>query len=174
MRWIVLLRGVNVGGHGKLPMKPLKSALETAGAQDVATYIQSGNLVFTHDLDNARNLADWTSDLIAAEFGHRPPALALTAEALRNVIAANPFPQAAEPKFMTFHLFDGTVDMTRLTAIRTNAYDGEEIAPGDGCLYHWPPRGIGKSKIAQKIPAAISGVTTARNLNTLRAVLDLA
>ena len=55
-RWIAFLRGVNVGGHNKLPMKELRGILEESGYEDVETYIQSGNVVFESTTRSASSL----------------------------------------------------------------------------------------------------------------------
>lgn len=174
MRWIVLLRGVNVGGHGKTPMAALRDALAEAGARDVVSYIQSGNLVFDHDETAPEAVANWTSDLIAAHFGHRPPALAFTADELHGIHDANPFGEVAEPALLHVHLFRDPPEATALDRLAPDLYDGEELRLGENCLYHWPPDGFGKSKAAQKIPRALGVTTTARNLRSLRAILALA
>lgn len=174
MRWIVLLRGVNVGGHGKTPMRALRDALPEIGARDAATYIQSGNLIFDHDAETPDWIAQQISDLIQRHFGHRPPALAFAPATLRDIRGANPFARHDAPKFMTFHLFQNAPPKGLIDQLIPAAYPGEEIALGPGCLYHWPPHGLGKSKLAAKIPGALGQTTTARNLNTLNALLDIA
>lgn len=174
MRWIVLLRGVNVGGHGKTPMAALRDHLHTAGAENVLSYIQSGNLIFDHPETDATTIADWTSDLIAAHFAHRPPALAWTPDAFRQIIADNPFGAEVEGRFMTFHLFHDPPKSDCVQTLTPLAYPGEVIELAEHCLYHWPPNGIGKSKLAQQVPRALGVTTTARNLNSMHRILDLA
>ena len=79
MRWAIFLRAVNVGGTGKLPMAELRRALEAAGAQDVATYVQSGNVVLDHPAEDAARMAAWTGDTVEAAFGFRPGRLGSSA-----------------------------------------------------------------------------------------------
>jgi len=173
MRWIILLRGVNVGGHGKTPMAALRQALRDAGADNVATYIQSGNLIFDHPEPDPAKIADWTSDLIERQFGHRPPALAFTGAELQALHDASPFPEPAEPKFLHFHLFRDTPAPDAVDRLTPDLYDGEQLRLTGTCLYHWPPKGFGISKVAQKVPRALGVTTTARNLKSVRAILDL-
>lgn len=89
--FVALLRGVNVGGKNKLPMKDLAAMFAAAGCQDVRTYIQSGNVVFTA----APRVADQLPALIAARieqaFGYRTPVVMRTTEQLAEVAAHNPF-----------------------------------------------------------------------------------
>ena len=78
MRWIVLLRAVNVGGTGKLGMAELRERLAQGGAGNVATYIQSGNIVMDHPLETHEEVADWPWGYDALEprasSGHAPSA----------------------------------------------------------------------------------------------------
>ncbi|WP_136637525.1 DUF1697 domain-containing protein [Pseudooceanicola onchidii] len=173
-RWIVLLRGINVGGHGKTPMAVLREALTEAGAEQVATYIQSGNLVFDHPGPDPRAMADWTSALIEKHFHHRPPALAFTAQEMSEMDAANPFPDDADPRRLHYHLFRDPPAADALSRLTPLLYHGEELRLSDHCLYHWPPAGIGTSKVAQKIATALGVTTTARNRRTIRALCDMA
>ena len=177
MRWIVLLRAVNVGGHGKTPMAELRRALAEAGAQDVATYIQSGNIVMDHPAEDADAVATHVSDVIEARFGHRPQALAFTPSEIAAIVEANPYsgPKAEyEPKFLTFHLFRATTTPDALEVLSPLAYPGEEVTLGRQCLYHWPPKGVGVSKLAPLVPRALGVTTTARNLNSMQRILALA
>ena len=185
MRWIVLLRAVNVGGHGKTPMAELRRALAEAGATDVATYIQSGNIVLDHPAEDADAVATHVSDVIEARFGHRPPALAFTPSEIAAVLEGNPYsgpcsgPDSGsvsdyEPKFVTFHLFRATPAPDAVEALRPRAYPGEEVTLGAQCLYHWPPKGLGVSKLAPLVPKVLGVTTTARNLNSRQRILALA
>ncbi|MCB1336021.1 MAG: DUF1697 domain-containing protein [Maritimibacter sp.] len=172
--WVLLLRGINVGGHGKLPMAELKALLLRLGASNVTTYIQSGNAVFTGALDPnafARDLAE----AIDRNHGFRPNIQLFIAESFREIVAAYPFPEAhAEPK--TGHVWfcaqAPAPDTARLDALAapTERY---RIAPR--ALYLHAPDGIGRSKLAERAEALLGVPTTARNLNTctkLVALLD--
>uniref|UniRef100_UPI0011789D76 DUF1697 domain-containing protein n=1 Tax=Brachyspira hyodysenteriae TaxID=159 RepID=UPI0011789D76 len=68
-RWIALLRGVNVGGHRKLPMARLREVVADLGHRDVATYVQSGNVVFTGPDDEPEEVAAGLEDGLARAFG---------------------------------------------------------------------------------------------------------
>jgi uncharacterized protein (DUF1697 family) len=174
MRWIVLLRGVNVGGHGKTPMAELRQHLSAAGASNVASYIQSGNLIFDHPETDAGQIADWTSDVIDRAFGHRPPALAFTRNELQAMADATPFHDAETPKVVHVHLFRDPPARDALARLSPYFHEGEKMKLGANCLYHWTPQGFGNSKAAQKVPAALGVTTTARNLVTMGKILALA
>jgi uncharacterized protein (DUF1697 family) len=171
--FVLLLRGINVGGAGKLPMPALKVALEGLGCAAVATYIQSGNAVFRADRDRA-GLAEAIGDAIAAVHGFRPAVFLLTTAELAAALAANPWPEAeadAKPMHIFFH--DGTAqpDTAALDALLV---PGEAWHMTPDVLYFRAPAGIGRSKFAEKLPRHFKARMTARNLNTCRRLAEMA
>ncbi|WP_010140837.1 DUF1697 domain-containing protein [Oceanicola sp. S124] len=172
MRWIVLLRAVNVGGTGKLPMAPLRAALTEAGAANVASYIQSGNLVLDLDREDPQAVADWTCEVIAAHVGFRPEAVALSLAELRAAREALPF-AGTDPKMTHLGFFRGTPAQEAPDRLVPFCTQGEELALGPLCLWMYTPKGIGRSKLAGKIDGALGLPVTLRNLNTVEALLAL-
>ncbi|SFI67310.1 DUF1697 domain-containing protein [Celeribacter neptunius] len=171
-RWAVLLRGVNVGGHGKLPMAELREALPEIGATKLATYIQSGNLTFDHPETDPAIIAAQVSDLIAARFGFRPFALALTLEELDRLIAATPAPAGLDPKFIYLHLGVPVSD-TEIIALAPYCSAGETLHPIPDGLAVLAPEGLGRSKLSGPLERLFKGRATARNLNSLTKFRDL-
>lgn len=172
---VAFLRGINVGGRNRLPMKGLEAALRDLGAREVRTYLQSGNVVFEGpDLDPA-TLAERLADAVMADHGFRPRTLVLEAAGLERVVHANPYPQAtAEPK--SLHLFfplepPAEPDLTHLEGVRQPT---ERYALTGGVLYLHAPEGIGRSKLAGRVDQALGVETTARNWRTASKVLRLA
>ena len=94
MTKVLLLRGINVGGHGKLPMAVLKEALIAAGADQPETYIQSGNAVLGGEVGLRVILQE-----IESRAGLRPGAVMIEADDFLTMVNANPFPEATnDPK----------------------------------------------------------------------------
>jgi uncharacterized protein (DUF1697 family) len=168
---IALLRGINVGGSGKLPMADLRALLTELGAQDVQTYIQSGNAVFRHRA-GARTLTPKIRKAIAAAHGFEPTTLLITAEELQSFADANPFPEAvAEPK--TLHLFlleqvPTSPDLELLTELATP--DERFELRGRGFYLH-APSGMARSKLAAQAEKHLGTPTTARNWRTVEKLL---
>jgi uncharacterized protein (DUF1697 family) len=164
--WIGLLRAVNVGGTGKLPMADLRSMCVEIGFRDVATYIASGNVVFRADADKAtvtRALAERLE-----RYAGRPIGVTLrTASQMRAVLAACPFRDAAPNCTVAIFLPEPPAG-DALSGVR-NRVD-EEIALGVREIYVSYGAGMGTSKLA--IPAARNG--TARNMNTVAKLADMA
>src|SRR5512145_117623 len=88
---VSLLRGVNVGGHHKLPMDKLRALHESLGHRDVRTYIQSGNVVLRTSARSLPRLATEIGDAIERTFGFRCDVVLRTAADMRAVVERSPF-----------------------------------------------------------------------------------
>lgn len=164
-QYIALLRAVNVGGTGKLPMADLRAIATGLGFTDVQTYIQSGNLVFTSRLSAARAKSALEA-AVATHLGKPSPVILRTREELREIEAENPFGEAEPAKVLVLFL-DAAPDHKALADVSPPGR--ERLAVGTREVYIHFPDGMGQSKL--KIPFADRG--TGRNLNTLRALLKI-
>jgi len=164
--FIALLRAVNVGGTGKLPMTELKAMCEAAGFKSVRTYIASGNVVFQSKKTEAQVKAALERAL-AAFAGKPVGVLVRTAAEMAAVLAENPFPKM--PGNLTHAIFmDEPPPADALKAISGRAR--EELRLGRREIYVYYPDGAGQSKL--RIPTAKSG--TARNMNTVAKLAEMA
>lgn len=162
--WVALLRGINVGGHNKLPMAELRSLLERLGATHVQTYIQSGNAAFRHDTGTAAELAAAVTDAIDTARGFRPLVVVLSLDAYDAALSANPFPEAEDdPKSVHLYFLTQTPEAPDLARLEQVAADDERFALDDTVLYLHAPRGIGRSKLATQVEPALGVPATARN-----------
>ncbi|MES2317763.1 MAG: DUF1697 domain-containing protein [Pseudomonadota bacterium] len=164
--YIALLRAVNVGGTGKLPMTELKSMCESAGFTSVRTYIASGNVVFD-STKSATKVKAALEDLLLAYAGKPVKVLVRTAPELQQVLASNPFPDAAPNRTITIFLDDAPPADTLATI--TGRKD-EEVVLGTREIYVHYGEGMGQSKL--KIRAADEG--TGRNINTVSKLVEMA
>ena len=173
--WIVLLRGINVGGKNIVPMKQLVEMLLGLGCQNVRTYIQSGNVLLRHSESNVQVLSNHIAEEMLQKFGFRPHILLLTLAQFEQAAANNPFPNAqSEPK--TLHVFflaepSGKIDFERLKIIKK---DSEAFELIEQVFYLHAPEGIGRSRLAEKVEKLLAVPTTARNWNTVSKLLTLA
>ena len=94
---IALLRGINVGGHRKVPMVELRQLMTDLGFEQVKTYIQSGNIIFKSPVENTAELALRIQNGILERFGFEVPVICLTAETLQQAVKNNPFATEATP-----------------------------------------------------------------------------
>jgi uncharacterized protein (DUF1697 family) len=173
-RWIGLFRGVNVGGNNKLPMKELPKLLESDEIHQVRTYIASGNLLFRADL-SPLGIERRIGDAIETQFGFRPPLFLVALERLEKLIAKNPYRERqAQGKGQHFFFLKApakSADLELLNGLKAN---DEEFMLTNEVLYLYAPEGIGRSKLVTQIGRAIEADMTARNLNTVMALRDLA
>lgn len=168
---IALLRGVNVGGNNRLPMKTLVSILEGLGCGNVRTYIQSGNAVYEGSAS-----ANDISARIKEAVGFRPHVFVMTAAALKKAAAANPFRKDAATNGKSVHLFllDGAPKAEAVEALGALKRPREDFAISGRSLYLHTPEGLADSKIAERVDRILGLTTTARNWNTIEALIGLA
>jgi uncharacterized protein (DUF1697 family) len=164
--FVALLRAVNVGGTGKLPMSELKAMCEQLGFEKVRTYIASGNVVFATRKSEAAIKAALEKRL-EAYAGKVVGVLVRSAQEMAEVAANNPFPKAAPNRTMVLFLDRAPPDDT-LSAVR--GQQDEKIALGRREIYIHYGDGMAKSKLV--IPAAKSG--TARSMNTVAMLAKMA
>ena len=164
--FIALLRAVNVGGTGKLPMSDLKAMCEELGFTSVRTYIASGNVVFANRKSEAA-IKSALEKRLAAYAGKPVGVLVRSAAEMAEVSAKNPFPKAAPNRTMAVFL-DEAPPKDTIASVRGRK--DEEIKPGKREIYVHYGEGMAKSKLV--IPAAKTG--TARNMNTVATLAEMA
>ncbi len=164
--YVALLRAVNVGGTGKLPMAELRAMAEKVGFAKVRTYIASGNLVFESDAGEGA-VKDALEAALKAYAGKPVGVVVRSAEEMAAVLGANPYPHAPANRTVAIFL-DAPPPAGFLAAAAGRA--SEEITAGVREIYVHYPDGQGESKL--RIPAAAGG--TARNLNTIAILAAMA
>jgi len=172
--YIVLFRGMNVGGAHIVPMPALAATLEHLGLTQVQTYLQSGNAVFQSD-DSRDTLSSRIAAALRARHGLELPLVLLTVDALARAIAENPFPEAtAAPA--TLHLGFCTAVPTQpdLPALARLATARERYALIGSVCYLHAPDGIGRSRLAAQADTVLGVPMTSRNWRTVCALLALA
>jgi len=164
--FVALLRAINVGGTGKLPMTELRALCETCGFKNAKTYIQSGNVVFESRLAEEK-VRTKLERALAEQLG-KPVGVALRSQAeLEAVLSHNPFKEQAPNRVIVFFLND----VVPKTALRTVvAPSGEQLKAHGREIYVYYPEGQGPSKL--KLPQAAQA--TGRNINTIVKMAALA
>lgn len=164
--YVALLRAVNVGGTGKLPMSDLKAMCETAGFDNVRTYIASGNVLFDSRLDE-QTIRDALELQLAAYAGKPVGVLLRTADEMAAVLAGNPY--SSEPGNRVVAIFLDSAPAADMLKDVTGQRE-ERLALGRRELYVHYGRGMADSRL--RISAAKTG--TARNMNTVATLASLA
>lgn len=173
--YIALLRGINVGGHHKLPMRELVGLLASLGLKKVKTYIQSGNAAFQSERTDSSALAEMISAAIEESHGFKPQTFILDMAALETAMAANPFPEGeAEPKSLHFFFLDAAPENPDMSALEAVKKDSERYELIDNVFYLHAPEGIGRSKLVDKVGKGWDVSVTARNWRTVSRVMAMA
>ncbi|ETK31626.1 DUF1697 domain-containing protein [Microbispora sp. ATCC PTA-5024] len=171
MRYVALLRGINVNPATAVAMADLKAVLERLGYGGVRTHLRSGNVLFTADGDPGpaaaieRGLAD--------DLGLRIAVIVRTAEELRGVVERNPM-EVRDPARFAVVFLSGPPDRERLEAVDPAAYAPEEMAIGERELYVHFPDGLRRPKLPPLLEKLSSTPATMRNWNTVTRLLALA
>jgi uncharacterized protein (DUF1697 family) len=181
---IALLRGINLGGRNKVAMSDLRTVVSSLGHADVATYIQSGNVVFSTGVADAAALAGEMETAVSAALGVRPRVVVLSRDELAQVARDNPY--SAEP------------DPRKVHAVFLSALPGPEVASAvqaavdrfaqrgsrdtaqviGRVIFLHTPDGFGRSDLAllitgPKAPGSPELTTTARNWATVQKLLAM-
>ena len=173
--YIALFRGINVGGNNMLRMNDLKAILADLGAQNVKTYIQSGNVFLQHAAEQPVQLTADIQTAVATAHGFTPQVLLLTYAQLEQAIAANPFPQGdADPKSVHLYFLVKTPANPDLATLSTVKKDSEQFRLIDSVFYLYAPDGIGRSQLAARVEKALGVAATARNWRTVGKLMALA
>ena len=173
--YIALLRGINVGGKGILPMKELVAILESLGCRNVKTYIQSGNAVFESSETDTPQLAKDITAKIAKKRGFTPHVLVLDVTAFKQAVDGNPFPEAAaEPQTLHVFFLDSKPARAALKSLAEIKSDSERIELRGSVFYLHAPDGIGRSKLAANVERHLAARATSRNWRTVCKILEMA
>ncbi|MCB9549338.1 MAG: DUF1697 domain-containing protein [Myxococcales bacterium] len=173
---IALLRGINVGGHRKVPMADLRNLSTSLGFQDVRTYIQSGNLLYRTPLDEAAAAAALAAG-IAAHFGFPVDVVVRDAAGWPALLADNPFPAltAEAPTRVHAVLTQAPAPAGAAERLLAAARAGESVVVTPLAAWLHYPAGAGTTKITPALlDKALGGPATARGWRTLEALAALA
>lgn len=172
-RHVLLLRAVNLGARNKVPMVRLRQLLTDHGYAGVATLLASGNVVLDAAEPGAR-VAATVRGLVAAEFGVDTPVLHRSPAQLRQVLRSDPIPGAAEdPKRYTVTFLAAPAG-SAFDGLDPAAYPGEWFAVRGREVFAWYPNGLHASRLARDLARLALPAGTARNWDTVRALVDLA
>ena len=169
-RYVILLRGINVGGRNSLPMKELRDILESLGCESVKTYIQSGNVVLSAP---AAPDATAITTAIEKQFGFAPRVLVIPGDRFESVSRENPYKdEKVEGKHLHVSYLAGpaSADIDGLEARKSPR---EEFTLTADALYLLAPDGIARSKLANDAEKLLGVEATSRNWNTVRKLLEM-
>lgn len=156
-------------------MNDLKSLFESLNFNNVTTYIQSGNVIFSSDLENIDEIKLLISNEIEKVFQFKIPVLVLTINSLKEIILNNPFLNDKEEKYIHFTFLSGLPNLENKQILETKKSEGEELVISNNIVYIYCPNGYGKTKLTNNfIENKLNTVATTRNYKTTHELLKIA
>jgi uncharacterized protein (DUF1697 family) len=173
--YVALLRGVNMGGKNKLPMKELAKIFANAGCGGVKTYIQSGNVVFTALASVCDGLAERVSQQIEKKIGHKPPVLLRSQEQMTEVVRNNPYLRpGVDFKSLCVVFLANKPKAQDVAKLDPNRSPGDEYTLRRQEIYLYLPNGVADSKLTNAyFDSKLGTVSTARNWRTTVTLVEM-
>jgi uncharacterized protein (DUF1697 family) len=170
-----MLRGINLGSRRRVSMGDLRAAFEALGADEVQTYVQSGNVVF-RSADAASKLVGRVEKKIQDEFGADVAVVVRTQVEMARVMKANPFlKKGAEPTALHVTFLVDKPDPAKVLGIATSAGSSDEFSVTGREVYLHCPNGYGRTRLNNAFFEKKLGVAaTTRNWKTVTALAELA
>ena len=175
LKHVALLRSINVGGKNKLPMKDLVFVFEAAGAKNVATYIQSGNVVFDAPARVAKRFGEEIPRAIAERFGYDVPIVLRTAAELAATREQNPFLSRTDDyKQLHVMFLRDRPSPAAVAGLSGDRSPPDELRVIGQDVFLYLPNGVAGSKITNAwIDKQLGTVSTARNWRTVTTLIEM-
>lgn len=171
--YIALLKGINVGGHKKVPMAELRELLFKLGFKNVKTYIQSGNVVLQSPEKAIQKIEDTIQKGILDYFGFEVSVLVKTRQDLNRIFDDSPFSEDIK-KASYFIMLHDIPESNLVKAASEKTYEGEDYFIINDCIYFYCAKGYGQAKFnANFFERKLQTFATARNYNTMLKLLSL-
>lgn len=174
--YIAILRGINVGGKNIIKMDALRNMFENQGYENVRTYVQSGNIIFSEKETDPRILEERIFHQIKETFGFDVPVIVLSPEKLKKIVDKNPFfnDPDKDPVYWHVTFLSSESENFDLQAIERKKQDGEALHIVGDVVYLYCPNGYGNTKLSNNFLASKlkTGATT-RNWKTTLELLRI-
>lgn len=172
--YVALIRGINVGGHKKVPMAILRDVLNKADFQDVKTYIQSGNIVFKSIEKNSKTIERIIQKSIESYFSFLVPVIVKTKEELQFIFDSCHLSDEKRRESY-FVLFNDIPDSELVKEVESITFENEEFSIVRDCLYFYSSTGYGRTKFnMNSIEKKLKVNATSRNFKTIVKLLEIA
>lgn len=176
IKYLALLRGINVSGHNMIKMDALKKMLENMGFQNVETYIQSGNVFFDSEEENAASVGFKIKQEISKVFGYDVPVIMISKTDLELCFKNNPYLKEKECDVKKLYVAFISKELTAaaINDLKISNFKPDEAAIDGNRIYIKYAIGAGKTNLDQKyIEKKLNVVATIRNWNTVTKLLEI-
>jgi uncharacterized protein (DUF1697 family) len=171
--YIALLRGINVGGHKKIPMAELIELLSNAGFENVQSYIQSGNVILESSEEQINTIEEQIKTSILNYFGFEVSVLVKTRKDLKRIFDTCPFSKEKKKKSY-FTILHNRPNDELVKIASKKVYEGEEYLIINDCIYYFCEKGYGQAKFNMNLfERKLKTASTSRNYNTIVKLLSL-
>lgn len=173
---LALLRGINVSGHNMIKMEALKTTLENIGFQNVQTYIQSGNVFFDSEEDNAASLGFKIKQEIFKAFGHEVPVIIISKADLESCLVNNQYLKENEVDVKKLYVafVSLTLKKENINDLKISQFKPDEAYIDGNKIFIKYAVGAGKTRLDQKyIEKKLNLTATIRNWNTVSTLLQM-
>jgi len=173
--FVALLRGINVSGKNRIPLKGLADVFTSVGCADVQVYIQSGNVVFLATERLAPQVAAHVYEEIATKFGLHVPVVTRTALEFQRAARANPFLQkGADPATLHVAFLDEMPTASRVSALDPLRSPPDEFIARGREIYLRLPNGAGRTKLTNAyFDSKLAATSTVRNWKTVLKLVEM-
>lgn len=175
--YISVLRGINVSGQNPMKMDSLKKTFESLNLENVRTYIQSGNVIFSALETSEIDLEEKIEKQIETDFGFKVPVIVKTTAAFKQIVEQNPWIKDTqkESKFLHVTLLGSKPNQNDFKSVEEKKQDDEEIHFTGDVVYLYCPNGYGKTKLNNSfIEQKLKVKATTRNWKTATELLNMA
>lgn len=176
MKYVALLRGVNVGGNNKVPMGNLKNCFQKAGFRNVSTYINSGNVIFEHDETSIDSLMTECKEILKKEFGFPINLAVIDAPSLREELENAPdwWGNDPESKHNAIFVIPPATSDEIIAEVGSAKPEYEKVSAYQNVIF-WsaPIKTFSRTRWAKIVGLRAYQDVTVRNANTARKLLDL-
>ena len=177
MKYIALLRGINVGGNNKVPMRDLKTCFENAGFMNVITYINSGNVIFDNDITNIQELTELCENIIEMKFGFFIRVAIIDVNTLKDALEHAPtwWDDDSESRHNALFVIAPSTDDEIISGIGTIKPEYETIFAYNGIIF-WSAsiKSYSRTRWSKLVGTNVYQNVTVRNANTTKKLLELA
>tara|TARA_R110002050_G_scaffold133134_7_gene255510 strand:+ start:50827 stop:51408 length:582 start_codon:yes stop_codon:yes gene_type:complete len=174
--YIILLRGINVGGHKKVLMSNLRAMLHDLDFKMVRTYIQSGNIVLKSDVDSNTEVSQIIKEGICDTFGYDVPVLARTYIEWKKIMEQSPYeePNDLKTKKWYYVLLQETPKLALINSLQQEQFNNERFIISHSCVYLCTDQGYGKTKCDNNFfEKKLKVQATTRNHRTMMKLLEM-
>lgn len=174
--YVALLRGINVGGKNKLPMRELAAVFADAGCRDIRTYVQSGNVVFRAAAAVAKRIPAVVPRLIADRFDLQVPVVLRTADEFRRAAAQNPLlGLRSDPKALHVVFLTDRPDPRKVASLDPDRSPGDSFVVRGREIFLHLPKGVARTKLSNAyFDSKLATTSTVRNWRTVQKLAEMA